>query len=104
MEAIFRDGSRQYKVEEGARVDVDYRDLAPGSAIEFQEVLYVKPDDGSPKIGTPLVEGARVTGKVVREVKGKKLIVMHFRRRKNSKSRTGHRQKYTQVEIERIEA
>jgi large subunit ribosomal protein L21 len=103
MEAIFRDGGRQYKVEQGATVDVDYRDLEPGSSIEFPEVLYVSEAGGPPRIGTPLLEGARVVGEVVGKVKGKKLTVMHFRRRKNSRRRIGHRQVYTQVRIDKIE-
>ena len=104
MEAIFRDGSRQYKVEEGSTVDVDYRDLEPGSSIEFPEVLYVSGSGDAPRFGTPVVDGARVIGKVVGTVKGKKLIITHFRRRKNSRRRVGHRQRYTQVEIKKIEA
>jgi large subunit ribosomal protein L21 len=107
MEAIFRDGGRQYTVREGTTVDVDYRDVEPGSSIEFREVLYVKDlntDASQPRLGSPLVSGARVVGTVVAPVKGKKLIVANFRRRKNSKRRVGHRQKYTRVQIQRIEA
>ena len=104
MEAIFRDGSRQYRVQQGETLEVDYREADPGSTIEFNEVLFVGDDSGSPKIGSPLVEGAKVVCKVLGDVKGKKLIIMHFRRRKNSRRRVGHRQKYTQVQIEKIQA
>lgn len=104
MEAIFRDGGRQYRVQQGETLEVDYREVEPGSTIEFNEVLFVGGESGSPKIGSPLVEGAKVVGKVLGAVKGKKLIIMHFRRRKNSRRRVGHRQKYTQVQIEKIEA
>ena len=104
MEAVFRDGGRQYTVREGATLDLDYRDLEPGSTVEFDEVLYVDKGAGAPEIGTPLVDGAKVLGKVVDQVKGKKLIIMHFRRRKNSRRRVGHRQKYTRVAIQKIEA
>ena len=104
MEAIFRDGGRQYRVQQGETLEVDYREVEPGSTIEFNEVLFVGGESGSPKIGSPLVEGAKVVGKVLGAVKGKKLIIMHFRRRKNSRRRVGHRQKYTQGQIEKIEA
>ena len=104
MEAIFRDGGRQYRVQQGETLEVDYRELEAGSTIEFNEVLFVGGDSGAPKVGSPLVEGAKVVGKVLGDVKGKKLIIMHFRRRKNSRRRVGHRQKYTQVQIEKIEA
>ena len=103
MEAIFRDGSRQYKVSEGSRVEVDFREAEPGTAVEFSDVLYLRSDGSDPVIGRPRIDGARVVGKVLDQVKGPKLIAMSFRRRKNSKSRVGHRQKYTRVEIERIE-
>jgi len=105
MEAVFRDGGRQYAVREGATLDLDYRSgVEPGSTIEFAEVLLVDKGAGAPAVGTPLVEGAKVLGKVVGEVKGKKLIIMNFRRRKNSRRRVGHRQKYTRVAIEKIHA
>ena len=104
MEAIFRDGGRQYRVQQGETLEVDYREAEAGSTIEFNEVLLVGDESGSPKGGAPLVEGAKVVGKVLGDVKGKQLIIMHFRRRKNSRRRVGHRQKYIQVQIEKIEA
>jgi large subunit ribosomal protein L21 len=103
MEAIFRDGGRQYKVKEGARVEVDYRELEPGASLEFPEVLYVGQEGAAPRFGTPLVDGARVVARVLGKVKGKKLVVMSFRRRKNSRRRVGHRQVFTAVEIQKIE-
>ncbi len=102
MEAIFRDGGRQYKVSEGATVEVDYRNVEAGSTLEFDEVLLVGEGAGA-KVGTPLVAGAKVVGTVLDQVRGPKLIVAHFRRRKNSRKRNGHRQPYTQVRIDRIE-
>ena len=105
MEAIFRSDGRQYKVSEGATIDVDYRgDLEPGSELEFSEVLYVSDDGGSPRVGTPLVDGDKVKATVVAKTRGRKQIIMHFRRRKNSRRRIGHRQTYTRVKIEKIEA
>ncbi|HLU47077.1 MAG TPA: 50S ribosomal protein L21 [Planctomycetota bacterium] len=104
MEAIIRDGGRQYTVRPGERVEVDWREAEPGSAIEFGEVLLVRPDEGELRVGAPLVDGAKVVGKVVGQAKGPKLTVLSFRRRKNSKRRVGHRQRYIEVEIETISA
>ncbi len=104
MEAIIQSDGRQYKVVEGATVDVDYREeLKEGSSLEFSDVLYVT-KDGDSTVGTPTISGAKVVGTVVGHVRGPKLVVMNFRRRKNSRRRVGHRQSYTRVKIDRIEA
>jgi large subunit ribosomal protein L21 len=103
MEAIFKDGPRQYRVVEGETVEVDYRDLSPGSAVEFANVLYLKQEGSPARFGQPLVAGARVLATVVGEVKGPKLVVQYIRRRKSSRRRVGHRQHFTQVRIEKIE-
>lgn len=102
MEAVIREGGKQYRVQEGDKILIDRRPLSPGSEIEFSEVLYIKQGD-EVRIGTPTVPGARVVGEAKREVKGKKLYPFHFRRRKGSRTRRGHRQPYTEVEIQRIE-
>lgn len=104
MEAIIRDGGRQYRVAAGATIDVDYRAAEPGSSLEFDEVLFVGGDGDAPQFGTPLLGGAKVIAKVLGTVKGPKLIVTNFRRRKDSRRRVGHRQAYTQVKIETISA
>ena len=101
MYAIIRDSGKQFKVEEGQNLEIDFRDAEPGSKIEFETVLAVSNDDGL-KLGSPSLEGATVTAEVVETVKGPKLTVVKFRRRKNSKRKTGHRQKYTTVKIEKI--
>lgn len=101
MYAIIKDSGKQFKVEEGQQLDVDFRDVEPGTKIEFETVLAVSNDDGL-TFGTPTVEGVTVTAEVVEMTKGPKLVVQKFRRRKNSKRRTGHRQKYTKVKIEKI--
>lgn len=115
MEAIIRHSGRQFKVKEGATINVDTQALEPGSQIEFGEVLYIGDDSTSldlpeggkerstPRFGNPLLKGARVVGKVVGELRGPKLIAAQFRRRKNSRRRIGHRQTYTQVRIESIQ-
>lgn len=101
MYAIITDGGRQYKVEEGQTLEVDRRDANPGDAITFDRVLAVGGDGGF-KLGTPEVSGASVSAKVLDQSKGDKIYVQKFRRRKNSKRRTGHRQKFTRVRIEKI--
>ena len=103
MYAIITDGSRQYKVEEGQELDVDYRDVPAGEELTFDRILAVSGDDGL-KLGKPTVEGATVTAEVIGPIKGEKLYIQKFRRRKNSRSRTGHRQIYTRVKISKINA
>ena len=103
MYAIIKDGGRQVKAEVDRRLRVDYRDgHAPGDSLEFTEVLTICKENDV-KIGKPTVAGAKVVAEVVEpEFKGPKLIVAKFRRRKNSKRKTGHRQVYTLVKIKEI--
>lgn len=103
MEAIIKTSGRQFKVSEGMTIEVDYREADPGSSIEFPDVLYVGGEGAEPRVGNPTLEGARVVGTIVGESKGPKLVVSQFRRRKNSRRRVGHRQKYIKVKIDRIE-
>lgn len=101
MYAIIVDGGRQYRVEPGMEVDLDYRDIAQGENIQFEKVLAVGGDEGL-KLGTPTLDGAKVTASVLGPKQDKKLYVQKFRRRKHSKKRTGHRQLLTRVRIEEI--
>ena len=101
MYAIVADGGRQYKVEEGQFLEIDYRQLEQGSELTFDRVLAISDGDNF-KLGQPTVAGAAVTAKVVGDAKGEKIYVQKFRRRKNSKTRTGHRQKYVRVQISNI--
>ncbi|HIC22934.1 MAG TPA: 50S ribosomal protein L21 [Planctomycetes bacterium] len=102
MHAIIRDGGRQYRVQEGEILFVDLRDVEPGSTIQFTEVLAIESGPGEFACGTPLVDGALVEAEVLGEAKGPKVIFHRFRRRKNSHSRKGHRQRYTKVRIDKI--
>lgn len=102
MYAIFTDGGRQYKVQEGQILLVDYRDLPQGDALTFDQVVACGEGD-SLRLGTPTVAGAQVTGKVLGTSQGPKLVVQKLRRRKNSRRRTGHRQLHTRVRIEKIQ-
>ena len=98
MYAIIADGGRQYKVEEGQTLEIDFREVTAGDTLTFDRVLAVGSDSGL-KLGKPTVEGASVSAKVIGETKGDKIYIQKFRRRKNSKRRTGHRQKYVKVQI-----
>ena len=101
MYAIFEDGSRQFKVEEGQELELDYRDLPAGQQVTFDRVLAVR-DDQEFKLGQPLLPGASVTAEVLGVTQGPKLTVQKFRRRKTVRRRTGHRQLHTRVKITKI--
>ncbi len=102
MYAIILDGRRQLKVEEGQELLVDCRDkLKAGDALKFDRVLAVGGDQGL-KLGAPALTGASVSAEVLGLEQGEKLTVQHFRRRKNSKRRTGHRQISTRIRIGKI--
>ena len=102
MFAVMVDGGRQYRVEKGNRLMLDYREAAkPGDAIQFEQVLLAGTKAGS-EIGYPLIAGASVQGEVVQHHLGKKLEIGHFKRRKKVRRHTGHRQKYTAVTITAI--
>ena len=98
MYAIFEDGSHQFRVSEGQTIIVDRRDGERGDEIVFSKVLLIS-GNGTPIIGIPVVEGARVVAKVVEQFKAKKIIIQKFRRRKNLRRRNGHRQQHTRVQI-----
>ena len=102
MYVIIQDGGRQFKVEEGQQLDLDYRDVSIGDELTFDRVLAYRDDDGL-KVGQPIVESAAVTAEVLAVSQGPKLVVQKLRRRKNSRTRTGHRQMYTRVKISKIE-
>ena len=104
MYAVIEDSGQQFRVSEGDVVNVDLRDLPEdASQIEFDRVLLVG-GEGEAKVGTPLVEGAKVTAEILSpELKGPKVTHHYWRRRKGSRKRIGHRQKYTQVRITKIE-
>ncbi len=101
MYAIISDGGRQYKVEEGQVLDVDYRSLSNGSELKFDQVLAYS-DGSKMQWGKPSLSGATVTAEVIGPIRGPKLVIQWFRRRKNSKRKNGHRQLLTQVKINKI--
>jgi large subunit ribosomal protein L21 len=91
----------QYRVEQGQMVDIALLDAEPGSKIELEEVLFVGDTDTS-KVGSPLVDGARVRAEVVGDVKGEKILVFRYRNKKRFRRRKGHRQQYTRIKIDEI--
>jgi large subunit ribosomal protein L21 len=101
MYAIISDGSRQYRVEEGQELVIDYRDVAAGEKLTFERVLAVG-GEGDAKLGLPLVQGASVAAEVLGPAKGPKLVVQKMRRRKNFRRRTGERHIFTRVRIGKI--
>ncbi|MBN2217062.1 MAG: 50S ribosomal protein L21 [Pirellulales bacterium] len=101
MYAIIDDGGRQWKVEEGQQLRIDYRNAEAGDEIIFDRVLAYRDDDGL-RLGGPTLDGAVVTAEVLGDEKGPKLVVQKLRRRKNSRRKTGHRQLYTSVKISKI--
>ncbi len=102
MYAIIQDSGCQFKVEEGQELDIDYRDIPSGEEVTFDRVLAYRDDDGL-QVGQPLIESAKVTAEVLAVSQGPKLVVQKFRRRKNSRRKTGHRQLHTRVRIGKIE-
>lgn len=100
MYAVFEDGSRQYRVSEGAKVRVDYREADKGTRLEFNRVLLFKGGDDT-LIGKPVVDGARVIGEVI-DHPSTKVYIQKFRRRKNSRRFKGHRQPYTEVLVRHV--
>jgi large subunit ribosomal protein L21 len=98
MYAIFRALGKQFRAEKGQVLRLPRMDAKPGSKITFDEVL-LSSDGETVRAGTPLVKGAKVEAEVVGEGKEPKIIVFKFKRRKNYRRKTGHRQKFTEVRV-----
>ena len=103
MYAIVNIAGQQFKVKENASVYVHRLEANEGDQVEFNQVLLVD-NNGSVKVGQPVVSGATVTGKVLSHVKGDKVIVFKKKRRKGYQKLNGHRQSLTKVQIEKISA
>jgi len=103
MYAIIETGGKQYKVEEGLKLSVERINAEPGSEITVDKVLLVGRGDDV-KVGAPYVNGAAVKCEVVNHARGKKIIVFKSRRRKDSKTKKGHRQELTTLKVKNIQA
>lgn len=102
MYAVIQSGGKQHRVEIGEVVRVEHLPLEEGAKVTFEDVLAVGEGDAV-KIGTPTVKGAKVSGTVVEQGRGKKLVIFRYRRRQNaSRRRGGHRQEFTAVKIDAI--
>ena len=99
--AIIVTGGKQYRVEQGDIVYIEKLDVEADSEVKFDQVLAIG-EEGSVKVGAPVVEGASVSAKVIKNGKGKKLNIITYRAKKHSARRMGHRQPYTKVEITAI--
>lgn len=102
MYAIIATGGKQYKVAEGDIIRVEKLGVEAGETVTFDQVLAV--NNGELSIGCPTVEGATVTATVVKEGKGKKVIVYKYKRKTGYHKKNGHRQLFTQVKIDKINA
>ena len=100
MYAIIATGGKQYKVSEGDIITVEKLGAEEGSKITFDQVLAVS--DSDLKVGNPTVSGASVSATVVKEGRGKKVIVYKYKRKSGYHKKNGHRQSFTQVKIEKI--
>jgi large subunit ribosomal protein L21 len=98
MYAVIKTGGKQYRVAQGDRLRVEKLAGNVGDTVSLGEVLLVGEGDGV-KVGAPLVSGAKVEAKIVAQDRGKKIIIFKFRRRKNYRRKTGHRQPFTALEI-----
>jgi len=102
MYAVFTTGGKQYRASEGDVVRVEKLDVEKGATVELDQVLMVGEGDDV-RIGTPTVEGGKVTAEVVDHGRGEKIRIIKFRRRKHHMKQMGHRQYYTEIKITGIE-
>lgn len=102
MYAIIETGGKQVRVEEGQTIYIEKLNVEAGEAVTFDKVLFVGGD--SVKVGSPVVEGATVTAKVEKQGRAKKITVFKYKAKKNYHKKQGHRQPYTKVVIEKINA
>ncbi len=102
MYAVIRTGGKQVRVAPGEAVRVEKLAGAVGDTVELREVLAIG-GEGEPRIGTPLLPGARVVGTITAQDRGPKVLLFKQKRRKGYRRKQGHRQDYTELRVERIE-
>lgn len=102
MLAVIKTGGKQYLVSPDQKIKIEKLDKQADEEVVFDEVLLVE-KDGKIEIGTPLVEGSRVTGKVIQQGKAKKVIIFKYKSKTRYKVKKGHRQRFTEVQILKIE-
>jgi large subunit ribosomal protein L21 len=101
--AIVKTGGKQYRVEEGQIVRVERIPAASGESVTLDEVLFLA-GEGETRVGSPRVAGASVVGKVLEHGRGQKVRVFHYKKRKHYRKTRGHRQDFTALQIEKIQA
>ncbi len=101
MYAIVEIAGQQFKVEKDKKLFVHQLDAKEGESVEFEKVLLVD-NDGAVAVGTPTVSGAKITAKVLAHVKGEKVLIFKKKRRKSYQKMNGHRQQFTQIQVETI--
>ena len=102
MYAVIKSGGKQHKVAEGEIITIEKIDAEEGSNVEFSEVLAVN-KEGNLQVGRPLLEGAKVVGKVINHVKAPKVTIIKMKRRQDWRKKQGHRQNLSKIEIKSIE-
>ncbi len=103
MYAVIKTGGKQYKVTEGQTLKVEKLPVDEGGSIELDEVLMVA-DGDDVKMGAPFIEGGKVSATVKAQGRGKKVEIIKFRRRKHYRKQQGHRQSFTEIQIDKISA
>ena len=103
MYAVLSTGGKQYRVQEGDVIFVEKLNAEVDSTVEFNEILVVS-NNGEVKVGKPVVEGAKVVAKVLAQGKAKKVVVFKYKPKKDYRRKAGHRQPYTKIQVEKIEA
>lgn len=101
MLAIIKTGGKQYLINPGDKIKIEKLDEKEGKSVDFKEVLLVE-KNGSIKIGMPIVKSAKVSGKVIKQARAKKVEIFKYKAKKRYKVKRGHRQPYTEVEIAKI--
>lgn len=104
MYAVIETGGKQYRVSEGDVLRVERVSAGRGEFVEFDRVLAVSGEDGGVKVGAPHVPGAKVVARVIAQGKARKILVFKYKAKKNYRRRYGHRQPYTEVRVQKIEA
>jgi len=100
--AVIQTGGKQYRVQQGDVIFVEKLDCQAGDTVSFDRVLLVGGEES--RIGTPVVQGASVEGKVLSQVKSQKIVVYKYKAKNNERKKQGHRQPYTKVEITAVNA
>ncbi len=102
MQAVIKTGGKQFRVKEGDIINVEKIKGNPGDYVEFNQVLMVSDAEKGNKLGSPLVADSTVKGEILRHLKGEKITVFKFKRKKGYRRKKGHRQVYTSIRITEV--